>query len=38
MFLDICGLRLLLQLRQAVMAQNSLKNFTSNSFLIPILL
>ena len=36
--LDISGLRLLLWLRQAVIVNNSLKDFTNNSFLISILL
>ena len=33
-FLDVCGLCLLLQLRQAVIVSNSLKYFTNNAFLI----
>ena len=32
--LNICDLRLLLRLRQAVIFSNSLKDFTNNAFLI----
>ena len=36
--LDICGLYLLLRLRQAMIVSNSLKDFTNNVFLISILI